>query len=71
MTYLRLTSSLAPQNFVLSPYSLIGYCHDGVSNALTIYTPSYAVNLNKDNWDNWDEFVEQLKERFLESNDDF
>ena len=69
MTYLRLTSSQASQNFVISAHSLIGYCQDGVSQKLTIYTPSYAVNLSKDNWDNWNEFIEQIKEQFVDTED--
>lgn len=69
MTYLRLTSSQANQNFVIKSHSLVGYCQDGISKDLTLYTPSYAVNLSKDNWDNWDEFVEQVKEEFTEKED--
>lgn len=69
MTYLRLTSSQASQIFVIAEHSLIGYCQDGVSQDLTLYTISYAVNLSKDNWDNWDEFIEQVKTQFVDTED--
>jgi hypothetical protein len=36
---------------------------------MTLYTPSYTVNLSKDNWDNWDEFIEQVKSEFIETED--
>jgi hypothetical protein len=69
MTYLRLTSSQAKQNFMISARSLIGYCQKEISDEMTLYTPSYTVNLSKDNWDNWDEFIEQVKSEFVETED--
>ncbi|WRH66951.1 MAG: hypothetical protein RSE13_00030 [Planktothrix sp. GU0601_MAG3] len=67
--HLRLTSTSHNQYFVIMPHSLVGYCEDGTLGSITLYTPSYAVNLERDNWDNWDEFVAQVKTNFVEQED--
>jgi len=74
MDCFRLTSSHTETDFLITARSLEGYSVDSMNQSLTLYTESYPINLKntaKNQWDNWDEFVEQVKKRFLETDEPF
>ncbi len=74
MTCLRLFSTNNKKEFVIATRDISGYFINPEYYRITLYTRSSPIEVYSsaiEDWDNWDEFVEQVKERFTESNELF
>lgn len=74
MAYLRLVSSSTKKEFAIATRVIDGYFINPEYDRITLYTQSSSIEVYSPvmhSWDNWDEFIEQIKAKFEDSNDDF